>query len=731
MNQSLPVISLGGSRPDSLLGYLKGIGLLRLVATQFAPDVSAGWPNRTLELRGLNRESLESFLLERYEPTPIMNPWNSGAGFDDKSEKVEAGKAIARVAATRTPRWAPYRDTIDAAKRVVLQLKSDAGDRGTREVQRKQLILLRLRECYSDRALEWLDAAVSLGRDRPRFPPLLGSGGNDGHLDFSVNFMQRALDVIGPSPRHESAGWLRDSLSGEDSAPLLADVAIGQFSLAAAGGPNATAGFSADSLVNPWDFILMIEGAIAFAGTVVKRFSAEQSASAPFTFAAVGAGYGSASEEEDVRGEIWLPQWRGHASYASIRSLLRSGRAELNTESSGATAESRIFTSVGASDALAAVQAAQTLGVATGVARFSRIVIAKRNGLAFGATYAGEIEVASRPAIAALSRATLRWVNAIRRIERKELGTAARAALRKYDESLVAYAGIAHNHAQAKRMLQNAVCAIAELDAAMAFSRSNVDALGFLEPDIIEFLDDGTLENEVALAVCSIGATNRLEQRIRLEIAPIVWDERKRRLTYDASVKPVWHHDIRKTMSAILARRVRLAAQHPLDPVIGFRARLGGTYRLGSAHFGGMLLGAIDWRRVKDLVRAYSIVEPARLKIHYRESPDDARVPAAFAALKILLGGVHNLEAAASARSAFVDLDCIIQLQNNFVERALTVAYGRLRATGLVPRDFRTTSVETKDLPTFCAALLPPMTGRTEQRFLSITLQPTDRRNRQ
>ena len=36
--------------------------------------------------------------------------------------------------------------------------------------------------------------------------------------------------------------------------------------------PNATqAGFEAQSQVNPWDFVLMIEGAMLFAGSVARQ----------------------------------------------------------------------------------------------------------------------------------------------------------------------------------------------------------------------------------------------------------------------------------------------------------------------------------------------------------------------------------------------------------------------------------------------------------------------------
>ena len=44
--------------------------------------------------------------------------------------------------------------------------------------------------------MPWLDVCFVLGEDGPSFFPLLGTGGNDGRLDFTNNFMQRLADVI-------------------------------------------------------------------------------------------------------------------------------------------------------------------------------------------------------------------------------------------------------------------------------------------------------------------------------------------------------------------------------------------------------------------------------------------------------------------------------------------------------------------------------------------------------
>ncbi len=66
-------------------------------------------------------------------------------------------------------------------------------------------MVLEFRNRCPDELLPWIDAAVVLAGDGPVFPPLLGTGGNDGRLDFSTNFHQSLLDVI-ETPRFGGPG---------------------------------------------------------------------------------------------------------------------------------------------------------------------------------------------------------------------------------------------------------------------------------------------------------------------------------------------------------------------------------------------------------------------------------------------------------------------------------------------------------------------------------------------
>jgi len=132
----------------------------------------------------------------------------------------------------------------------------------------KPTLLADCRNVLPESAIEWLDAAYVLTEGGPKYPPLLGTGGNDGRLEFTNNFMQRITEVMDVStgkPLEHSLQRLGVAVFADTVASPLAKAPVGQFLPGTAGGANATSGFDAASAVNPWDFILMIEGALLFA----------------------------------------------------------------------------------------------------------------------------------------------------------------------------------------------------------------------------------------------------------------------------------------------------------------------------------------------------------------------------------------------------------------------------------------------------------------------------------
>lgn len=374
-------ITLSGCTPTPLANYLKALGVLRLLSAR-DPQVKGAWRGELFILRtALSRSDVENFFLNDYQPTPVMAPWNGGSGFFDKDNKI----ALQAVNAGKAARLKPYRESLSVAEAALVGADRSASPKG----EAKQAMLARIRGVLSDEALSWFDAAVLMSGDETRYPPLLGTGGNDGRLDFTNNFMQRVLDVMDADTGKSSsgsAGWLRAALFGEVE-PGLVKSAIGQFAPGQAGGPNASTGFEADSTMNPWDFVLMLEGALLFAAAAVRRNAEEPFGvlSYPFTVRAVGAGPGNigSADAADARGELWMPLWEQLTSYAEVRALLAEGRIALGKKP--------------ARDALDFVRAVHQFGSYRGIRSFQRYGLLMRSGKAYLATPLERVEVSDAP----------------------------------------------------------------------------------------------------------------------------------------------------------------------------------------------------------------------------------------------------------------------------------------------------------------------------------------------
>jgi CRISPR-associated protein Csx17 len=720
------VVLLAAARNDALHSYLKAIGILRLLSNQFNGSIRAAWYNGALELHGVSRAELETFLLERYRPTPILNPWNSGAGFDGTSRHQKAGETLERLE-KESLRWPEYAEAIAVARSVVNQL----GETESESEDHKRSILIQLRSKYSDVALEWLDAAVLIGGTKLAFPTVLGTGGNDGRFDFSINFAQRALDVVGSRRVVSSRVLLLDALDGTAEAKLERGL-FGQFRL------------GAGNFINPWDYVLAIEGSIAFAGAVSRRFaSTSDKPSIPFQFVAIAAGYASASDAEEKRGEIWLPAWGGRARYRAVRSMLRRGRVELvDYQRSTPDGETRVAS--GAADAIAAAQAAQTYGVASGIKSFGRIVVAQRNGKNFGGTYVGRITVADRPEIAVLARETRAWVNRASTIEK--LGANGRAALRSYNEGMIEYAA-----SQRVDVFQDMLAALADLDEAIALTRGKHLPLQFLTPEVTKSLDgmveagmrpQQRLEHRIARALTSVGYF-RPQHRLRYRIGRVAFSQRFDR--YDLHQRFVWFPDVLDTLRELFLSSIREASKEPASDQDGFAARLRGSYEIDLRDLADTLAGVPRWHRIKTLVRAYSIVEPDRPKPRRpepiigttvssprtRESDHSAGqprpvVPAAFAAMKTLVHGFRAIAASNEPGNiTYLDVETAYQLAAGKTRRALEGAHARLRASGADVRDFRSAAIDRQDAAAFIASLTVPIRRATAEALLRRILLET------
>ncbi|MGH3756047.1 MAG: type I-G CRISPR-associated protein Cas8g1/Csx17, partial [Pseudonocardiaceae bacterium] len=293
-----------------------------------------------------------------------------------------------------------------------------------------------------------------------------------------------------------SRGWLHALLSGQESTPYLRD-AVGQFDPGRAGGIQSSPWEKTDDkgFVNPWAFLLTVEGALLFATAVVRRHGAEYARVAlPFQVRSSAAGYPTQASGENILGELWAPEWPALARVDEVAHLLAEGRAEWDDRP--------------ARSGLDFARAISTLGVDRGIAAFERHLFVDRLGQNPLAVPAGRIEVRRRRGVELLAGLD-GWLGQLRRTE---LPSQVAARLRMVEQAL-----FAHARSGDPGQLAEVIAAVGDCHEAVARSGTVRQAVRPLVmpggPALLEELREMAAEDaelRIALAL----ATARDEDRI-------------------------------------------------------------------------------------------------------------------------------------------------------------------------------------------------------------------------
>ena len=620
-------IHLHGCRVEPLLSYLAGLGVVRLVAEQLDSDVSARWDGDHLVVVGeeFDDTKLIGFLDEEYRPTPLIAPWNGRGGFQDGKER-RSEKIVQNVERSNAKRLEPYREAINVA-RDTWELARDHHliEDGKIPNRCKAQFVELCRSRFPDEALAWLDVAVVLLDDLIAFPLILGgAGGVIGSLDASFAFLKYLdelglLDeqVVASAQRNRKQVARRPLLQHalfRDSEARLVRGSTGQFDPGGVGGPNSASTGDGNALVNPWTFVLAMEGAVVFASAAARRLSAQGQeraarASMPFTVSATTAGYNSASESEDARGEVWVPLWRDGLSYREIRQLISEGRSQWGRSQ--------------AKSGLDFVRAAATLGVDRSVDEFVRYHISVRHGQNVLAVPIGRFKVNdSARADVDLLRQLDGWVG---RARSSKAPGAVNAALNALDRAQFAVAGLGGT-----RRLQAVLAAVAEAEQEASRSsryreeRSLKPISGLSAREWVPLLDDGSAEFRVAVGLASLrdewpSGTPSAAEAARGSLATFLRPVNRTRtgLTWSDGgprVPNLGHRPLYEILSDVVGARAALASSlRPDDSGHDDIAGLPFAFRYGLsvdlADIGRLLYRQLDEQRLGDILTGLLLLE--------------------------------------------------------------------------------------------------------------------------
>ena len=505
-------------------------------------------------------------------------------------------------------------------------------------------------------------------------------------LEFSNNFMQNLVSALNLDQQRNGDTIVRNQLVAalfNEGSPELRKRSSGFFNPGSVGGANASVGFDGEALTNPWDYVLMLEGSLLFAGAAARRLSSPASSKAvfPFTVDNSAAGYGTSSDSEyggSARAEFWAPLWNQPASLQELDHLLSEGRAQLG----------RPQVSNGTNFA----RAVAGLGTERGISQFQRYGFLVRNGLSYLATPLGRFHVRDGQDTARRANVLFDldpWLESLRRaLTGRNVPAGLGTALRQIDQATIEFCQRGQ-----PRDLQNVLIAVGHAErwlstSSLRHGQYPVRPLNSLSGEWLQHADDRiTPEFRLARAMASILSGQRNGRTrvgpIRENLEPV--DTARRAGWKEGSASFVWTAgDPLSNMMAVLERRCvegRMQAMGHPPLASAYPARLEDIVEF--------LNGGVDAQRVVNLALPLSFIRywPRQEETESQRGPfpAPAALPSAYATMKLtLLPGKFNCPSfGVTDKDIWMEPSLLPMLRAGRVRDACQLACLRLRASGL------------------------------------------------
>lgn len=726
-------IVLGGCTPEPLMGYLKALGVLRIIAEQIEANVRGCWKDSIFVLLSdTTHEELIDFFLNVYKPTPVIVPWSGGDYFNVSVESTinpysktpTSSKVIESFLATSSDRLAEYRTAIKCALSS-LSLCGIFGKKDMENKERKRSYIGALRNFSPGPVVDWIDACAALTSEKAAFNVLLGSGGgSDGNTHFSDNFMQNLWEVLPDfdlqrkKQKGSSRTLLENALWGINTSQLVKERTSSLYDAGATGGANAGQGFERIAFANPWNFILCLEGTLLFAGAISRRQAAGEMGQAAFPFQArlTSTSLDSSAEKETEGREVWLPLWGKWANLSEIKTIFTEGRMSIGTKK--------------ANRGVDFARAVASLGIDRGIRAFQRYAIVK--GRIGGVNYntsahLGCFDVNFRSHVD-LIREIDEWLDPFRfAASDGKVPPRFKSALRQIESSIFAfcqYGGVSR--------FTDIMCALGRAERELVNGEKfrtdkKLSPLAGLSSKWLEAAYDCSAEFEIALALAGIyDSANRIGS-LRTNLEPVRSLNGKQSNAYVAWTKEdrdvVWNSaNLVRNLAAVLERRLMDGKREGCERLpIAYRR----TASLNAV--AAFLAGETDDERIAELLWGLILIDHGQTyPTLVRRTIDSPPLPRSYALLKLLFQP-RPLKTVAGDIEVKPEMSILPLLRAKRPAEAWDIAIRRLRVSGLIPMavgTYREQQWFALDTERLAAALLIPISQQDTALLMNMVIRP-------
>jgi len=486
--------------------------------------------------------------------------------------------------------------------------------------------------------------------------------------------------------RVNSDELLSHALFGLSTKQLIKNRTSSLFDSGAVGGPNATQGMERDSVTNPWNIVLALEGTLCFSGSSAKRFgvNAPNEAVFPFQFTSSITSNNRLADKEKAGKEIWLPLWNRPVRLNEMLTFLREGRAHHGSQA--------------VTNGLDMARAIAELGVDRGISAFHRYTIVK--GRVGGENYntaasLGHFEVAFRANVDLLHNIDYWLINLHRADADKNAPTRFKEVVHRLESAIFnfcQYGGAS--------FFQGIIVALGQAERELSFSErfrdeKRVTPLTGLTSEWLTAANDGSLEFSLALGLAAIHDAEQRIGPLRANLEPVDWTKHCRGWA-DRDRSVVWNSDdLTNNLANVLQRRMMDSKRQGCT-----RLPLASAFTVNVDTIAAFIDGELDDIKIADLIWGLMLINHRDLN-HAKQlaSPDERlSISRAYALLKLLFLPAPLVADRKDGRLLWRFADqgesgILIQpeprilplLRNGSVGEACRIAAQRLRSSGLPP----------------------------------------------